>query len=46
MIAVIGPETPGDAESIHRLNTTAFEGRTEEADLVDALRESGELLVS
>lgn len=46
MTVVIGPETPGDIEPIHRLNSVAFEGRTEEADLVDALRESGELLLS
>ena len=46
MTVAVRPEAPGDIASIYRLNTTAFEGRTEEADLVDALRESGELLLS
>jgi putative acetyltransferase len=42
----IGPEQPEHIEPIYRLNTLAFEGRTEEAELVDALRDSGDLLVS
>lgn len=46
MTIEIGPELPDDTESIYRLNTAAFEGRTDEADLVDALRDSGELLLS
>jgi putative acetyltransferase len=40
------PETPDQIAEIHSLNTIAFDGRAEEADLVDALRESGELLLS
>ncbi len=39
-------EEPGDASAIYSLNTTAFDGQTEEADLVDALRSSGELILS
>lgn len=40
------PEAPEHIAGIRELNTKAFDGRTEEADLVDALRESGELLLS
>ncbi len=46
MTVEIGPESPAETVEIHRLNTVAFDGRTDEADLVDALRGSGELLVS
>ncbi len=46
MTVEIGSETPSDIEAIHRINTIAFDGRTEEADLVDALRDSGDLLLS
>jgi putative acetyltransferase len=40
------PERPEHVDGIYRLNTVAFEGRTEEAELVDALRDSGDLLLS
>lgn len=46
MTVTVRPETPADVDAIYRLNTVAFEGRTEEADLVDALRSSGDLLLS
>lgn len=46
MTITVRPETPADAEAIYRLNTAAFDGRTEEADLVDALRDAGDLLLS
>ncbi len=46
MTLEIGPELPDESESIYRLNAAAFDGRTEEADLVDALRDSGDLLLS
>ena len=46
MTVTVRPEKPEDAAAIHRLNTIAFDGRTEEADLVDALRSSGDLLLS
>jgi len=42
----VAPESPDQLAEIQILNTTAFDGRTEEADLVDALRASGELLLS
>ncbi len=42
----IEPETSHDQEAIRQLNTIAFDGRTEEADLVDALRDAGDLLLS
>lgn len=38
-------ETPDDISAIYRVNELAFEGNAE-ADLVDALRESGEPLIS
>jgi len=46
MTMKIIPERPELVDVIHRLNTIVFEGRTEEADLVDALRDSGDLLLS
>lgn len=46
MTVTVRAEIPEDAAAIHRLNTTAFDGRTEEADLVDDLRSSGDLLLS
>jgi len=39
-------EQPSQIEQIYRVNTLAFEGRTEEAELVDALRDDGDLLLS
>lgn len=42
----IEPESQDDIESIRRVVTAAFDGRTEEADLVDALRGSGDLILS
>lgn len=42
----IEAETPLDEESIRRLNVMSFDGRTEEADLVDALRAAGDLVLS
>jgi putative acetyltransferase len=39
-------ETQEDVEPIQRLNVVAFDGRTEEADLVDALRTAGDLVLS
>jgi putative acetyltransferase len=38
-------ETPGDIASVYKINTAAF-GRNAEADLVDALRQSGNLVLS
>lgn len=46
MTIVVGPERPEQIDEIYRVNTLAFDGRTEEAELVDALRVDGELLVS
>ena len=47
MVAVaITTEQPEHVADIYRVNTLAFDGRTEEAELVDALRDSGELLLS
>lgn len=46
MTVSVRAETPEDIDAIYRLNTTAFDGRTEEADLVDALRSAGDLLLS
>ncbi len=46
MTVSVRAETPKDIDAIYRLNTAAFDGRTEEADLVDELRSSGDLLVS
>jgi putative acetyltransferase len=42
----VRPEVPDDRGAIYDLNVAAFERRTEEADLVDALREDGDLLLS
>ena len=39
-------ERSGDVPAIYRLNTVAFDGRTDEAELVDALRASGDLILS
>ena len=41
----IRPETAGDGTAIHSLVADAF-GQAQEADLVDALREAGDLAVS
>ena len=43
---MVRPEGADDHEAIYSLNVAAFDGRTEEADLVDALREDGDLLLS
>lgn len=42
---VIRHEKPGDERAVRRVNEQAFAG-TEEADLVDALRPRGEVLIS
>ncbi len=39
-------EVAADVVAIHELNVAAFDGRDEEADLVDALRDSGDLVLS
>ncbi len=39
-------EVAADVAAIHELNVAAFDGRDEEADLVDALRDSGDLVLS
>ena len=46
MTVSVRAETPQDIDAIYRLNTVAFDSRTEEADLVDALRAAGDLLIS
>ncbi len=43
---VVRTEQSSDIESIYELNAAAFDGRTEEAELVDALRQDGDLLLS
>lgn len=43
---IIRPEVPDDGVAIYNLNVAAFDGRTEEAELVDALRQDGDLLLS
>ena len=45
-VFTVRPEVPDDRGAIYDLNVAAFERRTEEADLVDALREDGDLLLS
>jgi putative acetyltransferase len=42
----ISPECPEQLEQIYRINTRAFDGRNEEAELVDELRSAGDLLLS
>jgi putative acetyltransferase len=42
----IEPEAAGDEDAIRRLTVSAFDGRTEEADLVEELRDSGDMLLS
>jgi putative acetyltransferase len=42
----VSPEQPDQLERIYRVNTRAFDGRNEEAELVDALRSAGDLLLS
>jgi putative acetyltransferase len=39
-------EATEDLAAIYELNVLAFDGRTEEADLVDGLRDAGDLLMS
>jgi putative acetyltransferase len=43
---VIRTEDASDWDAIHELNVAAFDGRDEEADLVDALRSAGDLVLS
>lgn len=43
---LVEPEAPGDEAAIYQVNTAAFDGRTEEADLVGALRDAGDLVLS
>ena len=43
--ALVRPETAGDFAGIRRVNESAF-GTSEEADLVDSLRNDGDVLVS
>jgi putative acetyltransferase len=42
----VSPEQPDQRERIYRVITRAFEGRNEEAELVDTLRSTGDLLLS
>ena len=46
MNIIVEAELSQDAEAVRQLNIVAFDGRTEEADLVDALRHDGDLLWS
>lgn len=46
MKPIVEPESPQDIDAIYSLNVVAFDGRTEEADLVDDLRRDGDLLLS
>ena len=46
MKPIIEPESPQDIDAIYQLNVAAFDDRNEEADLVDALRNDGDILVS
>ncbi len=46
MNPIVETEAPQDAAAIYELNVIAFDGRTEEADLVDELRRHGDLLLS
>ena len=46
MSIVVRREEAADVTAIHELNVVAFEGRDEEADLVDALRDAGDLVLS
>jgi putative acetyltransferase len=43
---IVEPEAPQDVGAIYQLNVMAFDGRTEEAELVDALRRDGDLVLS
>jgi len=43
---IVEAESSQNAGVVRQLNIVAFEGRTEEADLVDALRHDGDLLWS
>jgi putative acetyltransferase len=43
---IVEPEAPQDVDAIYQLNVMAFDGRTEEAELVDALRRDGDLVLS
>lgn len=46
MSVLVRREDAADVAAIHELNVAAFDGRDEEADLVDALREDGDLVLS
>ena len=46
MSVLVRREDAADIAAIHELNVAAFDGRDEEADLVDALREDGDLVLS
>lgn len=46
MSVVVRREGATDVTAIHELNVVAFDGRDEEADLVDALRDAGDLVLS
>ena len=46
MSILVRREGEADVAAIHDLNVAAFDGRDEEADLVDALRDSGDLVLS
>lgn len=43
---LIEPEQPADVAAIRELTIGAFDGRTEEADLIDALRAGRDLILS
>ncbi len=42
----IRPEQPGDNSAIHNVVLEAFEGRSDEPDLVDLIRDHGKTIVS
>ena len=46
MSVTVRREKATDIAAIHELNVAAFDGRDEEADLVDALRDAGDLVLS
>lgn len=43
---VIEPEDPSDADAVREVHVAAFDGRTEEADLVEALRDGGDMVLA
>ena len=46
MSVTVRRESATDIAAIYELNVVAFDGRDEEADLVDALRDDGDLILS